>query len=242
MAASRSIEPPRDVVVPGNLHARAGDEHRAATRPADRTLRRRRISAATRPAPAPLEPAPPGIAAMNCRDPGPDASGRGHEACRAVGGEAALNPSPRRLRQRWIRYPWKRPNWHRRYVWVVGSTGFWSVFALAILLALGAAILSHWRSPTRIWLVAPVPPSEKNAGALADARRTEVELRARLEQVLRAAGRTAWPMSAGRGGCTSAHRRCAKSRAARVRGLVPPAESRSSEKAIRYAGDAGGRA
>ncbi len=71
-----------------------------------------------------------------------------------------------------------------RYV-VVGSTGFWSVFALAVLLALGAAVFSHWRSstPDRI-AMAPAPPDMKNSSALADALRAEAELRAQLERAL----------------------------------------------------------
>ncbi|QQS54115.1 MAG: hypothetical protein IPM89_15025 [Candidatus Competibacteraceae bacterium] len=116
-----------------------------------------------------------------------------------------------------------------RYV-VVGSTGFWSVFALAVLLALGAAILSHWRSPTSDQVaMTPVPSAEENTGALADARRAEVALRARLEQALaRLAERHGQCLPAGAN--TPAPTANAQEQGNAGTGLIPPAESRSTAR------------
>ncbi|MBE2294086.1 MAG: hypothetical protein IAF00_04015 [Phycisphaerales bacterium] len=71
-----------------------------------------------------------------------------------------------------------------RYV-VVGSWGFWSVFALAVLLVLGALGLRYWQAST-IGQVAIVPglSGTPDSDALAEAQRIETELRDRLEQGL----------------------------------------------------------
>lgn len=69
-----------------------------------------------------------------------------------------------------------------RYV-VVGSTYFWGVVALALALLLGAALWSQSHKPSSVTAGSmaqhPVPTSQ--ALALAQAQRTEAELRARLE-------------------------------------------------------------
>ena len=71
-----------------------------------------------------------------------------------------------------------------RYV-VVGSWGFWSVFALAILLVLGALGFRYWLASTsKQTTVVPELSGTPNSDALAEARRIETELRTRLEQSL----------------------------------------------------------
>lgn len=217
MAASRSIEPPRDVVVP------------EIPMPELATAEPQPV-----PPPAPLEPAPPELPPelppISQTQPVPPVAAV--EAASARSEEKPpLEPEPAPVAATGdsLSVEKTEPASSLRYV-VVGSTGFWSVFALAVLLALGAAIFSHWRSPTpdRI-AVAPVPSDEENAGALADARRTEAELRARLEQALaRLAERRSQcrpPVEAD----ASAPTTNAQERSDMGTGLVPPAESRSME-------------
>ncbi len=115
-----------------------------------------------------------------------------------------------------------------RYV-VVGSTGFWSVFVLAVLLALGAAVFKHWRSPTpdRI-AMAPVPSDVENSGdALADALRAETELRARLEQALARLAERRGQCRLSAGTDAPAITASAQEQGGVNRDTVPPAEPRS---------------
>ena len=213
MAASRSIEPPRDVVVP---EIPMPELTSAESQPV--------------PPPAPLEPEPPELPPVSQTQPVPPVAAV--EAAPVQSEEKPpLEPEPAPVAATVdsLSVEKAEPASPLRYV-VVGSTGFWSVFALAVLLALGAAIFSHWRSPTpdRI-AVAPVPSEEENAGALADARRTEAELHARLEQALaRLAERRDQcrpPVEADASAPTSN----AQERSDMGTGLVPPAESRSVE-------------
>ena len=77
------------------------------------------------------------------------------------------------------------PDTGLRYV-VVGSGYFWSVVALALLLALGAAFWNMTRSspPSLAGEAAPLLPDPAPDRALADARQAEQALRVRLEQRL----------------------------------------------------------
>ena len=217
MAASRSIEPPRDVVVP---EIPMPELTSAEPQPV--------------PPPAPLEPAPPELPPelppISQTQPVPPVAAV--EAAPAQSEEKPpLEPEPAPVAATVdsLSVEETEPASPLRYV-VVGSTGFWSVFALAVLLALGAAIFSHWRSPTpdRI-AVAPVPSDEENAGALVDARRTEAELRARLEQALARLAERRSQCRPPAGADASASTTNAQERSDMGTGLVPPAESRSME-------------
>jgi len=217
MAASRSIEPPRDVVVP-----EIPMPELTSTEPQPV------------PPPAPLEPAPPELPPELPPTPQtqpvpPVAAVEASPVQSEEKPPLEPEPAPVAATMDSLSVEKAEPASPLRYV-VVGSTGFWSVFALAVLLALGAAIFSHWRSPTpdRIAVV-PVPSDEENAGALADARRTEAELRARLEQALarlaERRGQCRPPVEADASAPTSN----AQERSDMGTGLVPPAESRSME-------------
>lgn len=134
-----------------------------------------------------------------------------------------------------------------RYV-VVGSTGFWSVFALAVLLALGAAVFSHWRSPTPDQIAMVPAPSdvENSGGTLADALRAEAELRARLEQVLARLAERRSQCRLPAGTDAPAITASTQEQSGVNRGVVPPAEPRSAESRPHDAGaapvaEAGGR-
>ena len=233
MAASRSIEPPRDVVVPEIPMPELTSAEPEPVPPIEPSAAGE-FQPEPVPSPAPLEPAPPELPPelppISQTQPVPPVTAV--EAAPARSEEKPpLEPEPAPVAATGdsLSVEKTEPASPLRYV-VVGSTGFWSVFSLAVLLTLGAAIFSHWRSPTpdRI-AVAPVPSDEENAGALADARRTEAELRARLEQALaRLAER--------RGQCrplveadASAPTTNAQERSDMGTGLVPPAESRSME-------------
>lgn len=217
MAASRSIEPPRDVVVP-----EIPMPELTSTEPQPV------------PPPAPLEPAPPELPPELPPTPQtqpvpPVAAVEASPVQSEEKPPLEPEPAPVAATMDSLSVEKAEPASPLRYV-VVGSTGFWSVFALAVLLALGAAIFSHWRSPTldRI-AVAPAPSDEENAGALADALQTEAELRARLEQALarlaERRGQCRPPVEAD----ASAPTTNAQERSDMGTGLVPPAESRSME-------------
>ena len=184
MAASRSIEPPRDVVVPEISMPELVTAEPQPVPPIEPTAAGESQSEPATPA-APLEPEPRELPPVSQTQPMPPVAAMEAAPARSVE-EPPLEPEPTPVVTAVdsLSVEKAEPASPLRYV-VVGSTGFWSMFALAILLALGAAILSHWRSPTPdLVAMTPVPSTEENAGALADARRAEVELRARLEQVL----------------------------------------------------------
>ncbi len=233
MAASRSIEPPRDVVVPEIPMPELTSAEPEPVPPIEPSAAGE-FQPEPVPSPAPLEPAPPELPPelppISQTQPVPPVTAV--EAAPARSEEKPpLEPEPAPVAATGdsLSVEKTEPASPLRYV-VVGSTGFWSVFALAVLLTLGAAIFSHWRSPTpdRI-AVAPVPSDEENAGALADARRTEAELRARLEQALarlaERRGQCRPPVEAD----ASAPTTNAQERSDMGTGLVPPAESRSME-------------
>lgn len=232
MAASRSIEPPRDVVVPEIPMPELTSAEPQPVPPIE-------PSAASEfqpkpvPPPAPLEPVPPELPPelppiSQAQSVLPVAAVEAAPAQSEEKPPIEPEPAPVAATRNSLSVEKTEPASPLRYV-VVGSTGFWSVFALAVLLALGAAIFSHWRSstPDRI-VMAPGPSDEENAGALADALRTEAELRARLEQALaRLAERRGQCRPAGAD--ASAPTSNARERSDMGTGLVPPAESRSVE-------------
>ncbi|MCB1824666.1 MAG: hypothetical protein KDJ54_08875 [Candidatus Competibacteraceae bacterium] len=240
MGASRSIEPPRDVVVPEVSMPELATAESQPVPPIESSAADEFRSEPT-PPPAPLEPTPPELPpelppAPQTQPVPPVAAVEATPARSEEEPPLEPEPAPVATMVDSLSVEKAEPASPLRYV-VVGSTGFWSVFALAVLLALGAAILSHWRSPApdRVTM-APDPFAEGNAGALADARRAEVELRARLEQVLaRLAER--------RGQCRPPAGANAPTPIANTQesggvntGLVPPAESRSTEGQPRDAG------
>lgn len=229
MAASRSIEPPRDVVVPEIPMPELTSTEPQPVPPIEPSAAGE-FQPEPVPPPAPLEPAPPELPPTPQTQPVPPVAAV--EAAPAQSEEKPpLEPEPAPVAATGdsLSVEKTEPASPLRYV-VVGSTGFWSVFALAVLLALGAAIFSHWRSltPDRI-VMAPAPSDEENAGALADALRTEAELRARLEQALARLTERRGQCRSSAGADASTPTSNAQERSDMGTGLVPPAESRSME-------------
>ena len=234
MAASRSIEPPRDVVVPEIPIPELTSAEPQPVPPIEPSAASEfQPEPVPPPAPlesAPLESAPPELSPTPQTQPVlPVAAVEAAPAQSEEKPPLEPEPAPVAATVGSLSVEKTEPASPLRYV-VVGSTGFWSVFALAVLLALGAAIFSHWRIPTpdRIVMV-PAPSDEENAGALADARRTEAELRARLEQVLARLAERRDQCRPPAGADASAPTTNAQERSDMGTGLVPPAESRSVE-------------
>ncbi|MDG4554782.1 MAG: hypothetical protein P9E24_11140 [Candidatus Competibacter sp.] len=198
MASSASADPPRDVVVPDiplpepvtaaprsmpPVESTAGSEFPAESPPpappgaeSSALSPTPREPDSSKPPPLPPMPQipPPPFAALEAIASSPPVEKPPFEP-ESTPVATVLDPSPAGEPE---------PISPLRYV-VVGSVGFWSVFVLAVLLALGAVVFSHWRASASDRIaMAPAPSDVEDSNALANALRTETELRARLERVL----------------------------------------------------------
>jgi hypothetical protein len=166
--AAEPAEPPRDVVMPEiampELELAAAPESPAGMAPEiEPPPVPASVSAPSPPSPAPASAVPPQPPAeLSAPAPAPAAAG--------------FEP------------PAKSEPESRLYYVVVGSRYFWSVFALAVLLAVSVAVWRGMGKPSLDPLAGETPPSLASDAdldrALAEAQRTETELRNRLEDLL----------------------------------------------------------
>lgn len=165
--AAEPAEPPRDVVMPEiampELELAAAPESSAGMTPE------------IEPPPVPASvsaPSPPSPASASAVSPQPPPESPTSEVPPAAGFEPPAKSEPE----------------SRFYYVVVGSRYFWSVFALAVLLAVSVAVWWGLGKPSLDPMAGETPPSLALDAdldrALTEAQHTEVELRNRLEDLL----------------------------------------------------------